>query len=132
VKAARSVAITALVFVSLSGIVGAIPLLIHPTGEPWGMPQSLLRYSPFRSYLIPGTILLVAVGLLSLWALWLTMRDHPGYGWWVALEGCVLLGWLITEMVMLRVAMWAHYMYGAVALALIFAGIALVLKAGRS
>jgi hypothetical protein len=68
-KAARIVAIVMLVFLGLSGIVGAIPMLMQPHDEPWHMPQSLLQYSPFHSYLIPGIILLAANGLLSLWAL---------------------------------------------------------------
>jgi len=36
-----------------------------------------------------------------------------------------LSGWLIVEIAMLRLAMWAHYLYGAVALVLVVAGIAL-------
>jgi len=124
-RAVRIVAIVALVFLALSGIVGAIPLIVHPMGEPWAMPQSLLRYSPFHSYLIPGIILLVAIGLLSVWVLWLTVRRHLGYGWWVAAQGCVLLGWLIVEIAMLRLVVWPHYLYGAVALVLVVAGIAL-------
>jgi hypothetical protein len=53
------------------------------------MPQSLLRFSPFHSDLIPGIILLAANGLLSLWVLWLTVHRHADYGWWVAAQGCV-------------------------------------------
>lgn len=124
-KAARILVTTALVFLGLSAIMGAIPLLMHPAGKPWTMPQSLLQYSPFHSYLIPGIILLVANGFLSLWALWLTVRRHSGYGWWVAAQGCVLLGWLIGEIVFLRLVMWAQYLYSAVALLLVFSGIAL-------
>jgi len=125
-RAVRITAVAALVFLGLSGIVGAIPLLVHPTGEPWAMRQSLLRHSPFQSYLIPGIILLVANGLLILWVLWLTLRRHSGYGWRVAAQGCVLMGWLIVEMVMLRLVVWPHYLYGVVALVLVVAGIALV------
>ena len=58
--------------------------------------------------------------------LWLTVRRHSGYGWWVAAQGCVLMGWLIVEMVMLRLVVWPHYLYGVVALVLVVAGIALV------
>jgi len=89
------------------------------------MPQSLLQHSPFHSYLIPGIILLVANGLLSMWVLWLTWRRHSNYGWWVAAQGCVLFGWLIVETLMLRLIVWPHYLYGAVALVLVAAGLAL-------
>jgi hypothetical protein len=133
IRIVRIVAITLLVYLALSAIVGAIPLLVNPTGVPWGLfPQSLLRYSPFHSYLIPGIILLVANGLLSLWVLWLTVRRCSGYGWWVAAQGCVLMGWLIVEVAMLRVAVWPHYLFGAVALVLVMAGIALAKHPGDS
>ena len=124
-RTARIVSITALVFLSLSAMVGAILMLLLPTGEPLMMPQSLLRYSPFHSYLIPGIILLVANGILSLWVLWLTVQRHSGYGWWVAAQGCVLLGWLMVEVVMLRLVEWPHYLYGVVGVVLVVAGIAL-------
>ena len=35
-KGVRIIAVVALVYLGLSGIVGAIPLLLHPAGEPWG------------------------------------------------------------------------------------------------
>jgi hypothetical protein len=123
-KAFRTIAVVALVYLGVSGIAGAIPLLLHPTGEPWAMPQTLLQHSPFHSYLIPGIILLAANGLLSVWVLGLTLRRYPGYGWWVAAQGCVLLGWLVVETLMLRVVVWPHYLYGVVALALIVTGTA--------
>lgn len=125
-KEARITAIVALVFLALSGVIGAIPLIVNPGGEPWSMPQSLLQYSPFRSYFVPGIILLVANGLLSLWVLGLTVGKHPGFGWWVIAQGVVLLGWLIVEVAMLRLMVWPHYLYGAVAIVLVISGIALV------
>jgi len=65
-KRARIVAIVALSFTGLSGVVGAIPLIVNPRGQPWSFPQSLLQYFFFRSYLVPGIVLLVVNGLLSL------------------------------------------------------------------
>ncbi len=85
-KGTRIIAMVALGFLGLSGIVGAVPLLMHPSGEPWAMPQSLLQYSPFRSYLVPGILLLIANGLFSVWALWLTVSRRPEYGWSVIVQ----------------------------------------------
>jgi hypothetical protein len=125
-RLARNTAISALAFVALSGLVGGIPLILHAHGEPWWMPQSLLQYSPFHSYLIPGIILFSAIGLLSCWVLLLTIKRAPGYDWWVALQGCVLIGWIVVECLMLRLVMWAHCLYGAAGLVLLASGVALV------
>ena len=103
-----------LIFVALSGLVGGVPLIVHADGEPWWMTQSLLQYSPFHSFLIPGLILFSAIGLLSCWVLWLTVTNRPGYGWWICLQGYVLAGWIVVEVLMLRLVMWAQWMYGAV------------------
>jgi hypothetical protein len=124
-RIARTTAIIVLIFVGLSGLVGAIPLMFHAHDEPWWMPQSLLRHSPFHSFLVPGIILFFAIGLLSCWVSWLAIRKSPGYGWWVALQGCVLLGWITVEVVMLRLVMWAQIFYAAVAMVLVLSGMIL-------
>jgi len=38
-------------------------------------------------------------------------NKRSGYGWWVTAQGCVLLGWLIVEMAMLRLVVWPHYLH---------------------
>lgn len=129
-KASRIVAITSLVFLALSAFVGAVPMIAEPGGFPWWMPLSLLRYSPFHSFLVPGIILFLAIGVLSCWVLWLTLRRQAGHGWWVALQGCVLLGWLTVEAVMLRLVMWAQVFYAAVALVLVLTGFVLARQPG--
>ena len=115
-----------LAFLSVSAFWGGAKLIANAHGNPWGMmPLSLLRFSPFHSWLIPGILLLVANGLLALWVLWQVLAQRPGYGLWTALQGFVLLGWLIVECAMLRLVLWPHYFYGALALLLIAAGFAL-------
>jgi len=124
-KSVRKIAIALLGFLSLSAIVGAVPLILYPSGHPWGyISLDMLQYSPFHSFLIPGIILLLANGVMSLLALYLTVRRRSGYGWWVAFQGCVLAGWIVVEVIMLRLMMWAHELYLAIGLALIVSGIA--------
>lgn len=129
-RAARKVAIATLIFVALSGLVGGIPLTIHANDEPWWMPQGLLPYSPFHSFLIPGIIPFSAIGLLSCWVLWLTLQRQPGYGWWVALEGCVLLGWLTVGSSDAQNRDVAQVFYAVIARVLIVSGMLLVRKPG--
>jgi hypothetical protein len=122
-KFARTSAIVLLVFLGLSGIAGGAPMIVSSIWKTRAfMPLNLLQHSPFHSYLIPGIILLVANGLLALWIVRLVIQRRPGYGLWTALQGCVLMGWLVVECIMLRLVIWPHYLYGAVALLLIVLG----------
>ena len=122
---ARYVSIAMLVFLGITSLVGAVPMLTDPHGQPWQMPQSFLQHSPFHSYLIPGIVLLVMNGLMSLFVLLLTLRRRNGYGRWIAAQGCVLLGWLTVECLVLRMVIWPHYVYGAGSAILVIGGVAL-------
>ena len=124
-KTARLVSLLLLAFLSLSSIVGAVPMLLNPHGEPWGLPQNLLAHSPFHSFLIPGLVLLGMNGLLCLAVLVHAARRGRDYGWWVAAQGSILFGWLAVECAILRTVALPHFIYGAVALALVAAGLAL-------
>lgn len=124
-KTVRWAGIALLFFLAASAIMGSVPMLTDPHGSPWSMPQSMLQHSPFRSYLIPGIVLLVANGLLALWALWLALARMARYSLWTSLQGCVLLAWLVTECIMIRTVVWPHYLYGIVAFGLIAAGMLL-------
>lgn len=89
------------------------------------MPVTLLEHSPFRSFLVPGFILLAANGVLSFAVLGLVLAQSPNHALWVAFQGSVLLGWLVIECWMLRTVVWLHCFYAFIGLALILAGLAL-------
>jgi hypothetical protein len=125
VKIVRGIAMALLGFLGLSSIVGAVPMIVDPSGQWMHMPLSLLAHSPFHTFLIPGIVLLLANGVLSLLVLLATARRWPPYPWGVALQGCILTGWIVVEVILLRMAMWAHYLYGAIGLALIVLGLVL-------
>jgi uncharacterized membrane protein len=121
-KLVRILSIAALTFLGVSALIGGVPMLFHPHGQPWQMPQSFLQHSPFHSFLIPGIILFVANGLMSLFVAVLALRRASGYGSWIAAQGCVLMGWLVAECIFLRIVVWPHYVYSALALVLMVTG----------
>lgn len=124
-KLVRWVAIIALGFLGISSIVGAVPMILDPDGTPWRMPQSLLDPCFLDSFLIPGIILFISNGVLSLASLIGVIRRDPGYGWWVTLQGVVLAVWLVVEIAMIRQVLGIHYLYGSLAAVMIASGIVL-------
>jgi hypothetical protein len=104
-------------------------MILDPLSKTMGMPLSFLEHTPFHTFLIPGIILLLSNGLLSLAIMVMAIRRSSHYGWWVAFQGCVLTGWITVEVIMMRTAVWPHYLYWGIGLALIALGLALTREA---
>ena len=122
-KLTRILASGLLAFLGLGAVAAAIPMIVTSLRHSQTfMPLSLLQHSPFDSFLIPGIILLIANGLLAFFVLWRVVRRMSLYGLWTVFQGCVLLGWLVVECVMLQVIAWPHVVYAALAVALIVLG----------
>ncbi len=128
-RTVRGIAIALLGFLGVGAVAGALPLIVDPSGKLMRMPMSLLEHSPFHSFLIPGIILLLSSGLLSLAIMAMAIRRSSHYGWWVTLQGCVLTGWITVEVIMMRTAVWPHYLYWGIGLLLIALGLALTREA---
>ncbi len=112
INAVRVLSFTTLTFLGVTALLGAVPMLMHPTGSKSLIPLSLLEHSPFHSYLIPGLVLLCCNGLLSFAVLVIAVQRRKNYGWWIAGQGVVLAGWLLVEVAMLRLMVWFHWFYG--------------------
>lgn len=83
--------------VGLSAILGGAQLVSDPTGASAALPLEWLQGSPFSDYLIPGLLLLVAVGLgtsLAAGTTWLGCRRA---GLLAMASGFVLVVFILTE-----------------------------------
>ena len=79
----------------------ALPFGALLTVTTLGMPKSMLENTPFESFVIPGLILGFVVGGSMLLAARLTWFEHrwaPVAGF---AAGCVLLGWITVEAMMI-------------------------------
>jgi len=65
-KITRNIFLIVLGFLSIGAIGGGVVLIISPTGELMGLPVSSFKNMPFTSFLIPGIILFLVLGLAPL------------------------------------------------------------------
>ncbi len=121
----RALAIVTLLLLGLGALAGGAWLIADPSGSSMRMPLSFLHHSPFHSFFYPGMILFLANGVLPLVIAAPALRRTARYGWWIVFQGCVLLGWITAEVIMLRAVAWPHYLYWGWGLLLVGLGLAL-------
>lgn len=125
-KLVRIVTEVILVLLEITGATGGILMIVESLhGSTPPMPLSLLQHSPFHSYLVPGVILLCGNGFLPAFVLTQVMKCKPMHGLWVGAQGCVLLGWIVAQCVLLRMVNGLQVSYGIIAIVLILCGVAL-------
>jgi hypothetical protein len=112
--------------VQAAGAIGGGVGLVQDPVNNIGLPVSLLDGTPFKDYLIPGLILLIVVGLFSLFVfVGLLLRWKAA--WWLSLASAGgLIIWIISEVALLG------YLRGAgIALQIVFGlvGVAILILA---
>ncbi|MFC1483902.1 hypothetical protein ACFL6Q_02495 [Candidatus Neomarinimicrobiota bacterium] len=98
-------------FIALGAIGGGYGLITAPDGSNLGMPLTMLETTPFHDFLIPGWLLLAVVGLGSLAAGILTLRRQRLYPELAVVMGCILMGWIIIQVALIRGIHWLHPTY---------------------
>lgn len=86
--------------VGVNAVLAGTLFVVDPSGGRIGMPLTVLRYAPFDSFLVPGLVLGLVVGGLSLRAAMRTWQHRGALPSLVA--GAVLIGWILIQMGMLR------------------------------
>ena len=119
----RIITIILLVFNGLGAVYGGIMLTSDPSGWKLGMPTSMLQYSPFDDFLIPGILLLVVLGLGSLVVCSLVIQRVRRYPSWVIVMGFTLCVWISVQMLMLRDVHFLHILYAGLGIVLMILGI---------
>jgi hypothetical protein len=74
-------------------------LINDPSGSFIQQSVELLQNSPFQDYLIPGILLLLAIGIPSIVAIVLTVRNSRHHPVAMIIEGSLLLIFLTAELV---------------------------------
>jgi hypothetical protein len=100
-----------LLFLSVGAIYGGISLIISPDGSMLKMDSGWLNLIPFSSFLIPGIILFVFLGIIPLFSLtglfyrkkipavnFLNIYPGKNWGWTFSLySGIICITWIIIQ-----------------------------------
>lgn len=102
-KIIRIISIVLLLVNGTGAIYGGFQLMTDPSGSKLQMPLSFLEYSPFSDYLIPGIILFIVNGIFSFITLGLLIYKYAYYRWLVIIQGLLLSGWIIMQIILLQI-----------------------------
>jgi len=115
-----------LLFNGIGAIYGGLNLITHPDGSSIQLSSEWLKHTPFHNYLIPGIVLLIANGLLSILVFIALLFNHRKYPWLVTAQGVILAGWILIQMMMIQTVYFLHIILGSVGVLLIITGYLLI------
>jgi len=119
----RLFAIVLLLFNGAGALYGGASLMAYPDGSGIQLSLSLLTQTPFHDYLIPGIVLFTFNGLCSMVVLVMTVKRVCYYDLSLVLQGTILLGWLIVQVLLIRTVDRLQIVMGAIGVALILCGL---------
>ncbi len=76
--------------------------MLDPSGKEMGFSLYYIRFSPFADYFWPGWILFVFLGIYAMICLLLVIFRHRHYPFYVTLQGILLIGWIVAQIIMVR------------------------------
>ena len=111
-----------LLFNAVGALYGGWNLIIHPDGSSIQLSLNWLKHTPFQNYLVPGIILFAANGLFSLFVFLSVLFRMRKYFWFIMVQGAVLFGWIIIQILLVQTVYFLHYIMGSVGPLLIITG----------
>ena len=105
--------------VGMTAIVFGALLVIYPDGTIIDLPLSLLKFTPFKDFTIPGLILSVIVGGANLYAGILHLYNRPGRFAWSTWAGTLLCGWIIVQIVLIRQLNGLQLLFAAIGVVIV-------------
>lgn len=125
--------IAALLFQAVGAVYGGLALAIGPDGSILQIPVSWLQHSPFKSFLIPGLILCILLGLLPLvvafglvlkpnWKALEMLNIYPRRHWsltYALYFGIMLVCWILIQLALVQQYFWLQPVMGLIGVLII-------------
>jgi hypothetical protein len=99
------------VLIGIGAVGGGLMLVLDPSGQNLGTPLEMLEGTPFKTFLIPGIVLLVINGLGSLAGAILSFMRHQYAGYVAMALGVFLVAWILVQVYWFNGFHWLHWLY---------------------
>jgi len=130
----RNLLIILMGFLGLGAIGGGGVLIVSPSGRLMDMPHSVIQYSPFVNFLIPGIILFTLLGLMPVMLMYALIKkpkwrvleyfnffNDMHWAWsYTVYTGFALIIWIQTEMICMKSVHWSQSLYMGIALLILY------------
>lgn len=107
--------------------------MMYPDGSNIQLSMDWLEHTPFQNYFIPGLVLFIANGFFSIFVFISLLLNHRLSARLVMVQGAILCGWIVIQILMIQTVYFLHFILGGVGLGLILSGLLLQkIKASKS
>lgn len=96
----RILAVFFLFFLGFGGVYGGLMLISDPSGGKFGWSLELLNGTPFKSFLIPGILLLIANGLFPIFVAVSALMKKRHANTLILLQGGIVIIWLTVQLLL--------------------------------
>ncbi|HMS66820.1 MAG TPA: hypothetical protein PKD18_01730 [Saprospiraceae bacterium] len=121
----KKASIILLFFTGINAIIAGTLFMIDPTGSKMGMSTTYLSNAPFANFLIPGITLFVVNGLMNVLTAILTLKNFKRFPSLILLQGLLLSGWIIIQVIWVRDFNGLHFTMLFIGLVLMVMGMLL-------
>jgi len=118
----KVITVILLFFTAINALIAGALFIADPSGKLMGMTTDYLKDAPFSSFLIPGIVLFVVNGVLNVAAGILTIRNHASAARFVMLQGVLLCGWIVVQILMVDDINALHIVMFSIGILLIVLG----------
>lgn len=106
-------------FIALTSLISGLFMISDPNGDVLSLSTTLLSGTPFKTFLIPGILLTLVVGIPNLLAVFYNMQRHAMRYKWATAGGVAVCGWILVQLILLNTLYWLHFLYFAIGVMII-------------
>jgi len=132
IRILKIISISLLVLTAINAAVAGVLFIIDPSGQKMGMSISYIKDSPFKSFLIPGIVLLIVNGLLNFIAAFFLIKNKPYSAIITIIQGILLCGWIVVQVIMVNDISALHIIMFSIGFVLTLTGFILLKLRGKN